>query len=281
MTASLRALLEGVVDYAGLFPPAGLSMAEAVRNYAGYRTGADAWMLGRFILPVSRLAEFEAEAVQHDLGDWRLSVLGEDAAAVGAFNARHKDVVIDAMETKASTIEAIEALRPAIPGSIDVYVEIPIDQDPTTLIEVIARTGCRAKMRTGATSPDGFPPAQDVARFMARCLALKVPFKATAGLHHPLRSVHPVTYEKDAPTACMHGFLNVFLAAALMASGTWEAAAAEMLEDKHLYFNEECAGWRDHSVSAKDIRQARRYAVSFGSCSFAEPLADLQSLKLL
>ena len=46
MNASLRALLTGVVDYAGLFPPARLPLDEAIRNYARYRQGSDAWMLG-------------------------------------------------------------------------------------------------------------------------------------------------------------------------------------------------------------------------------------------
>ena len=58
MNASLRALLSGVVDYAGLFPPAGLPLDQAIRNYARYRQGSDAWMLGRFVIPAARLAEF-------------------------------------------------------------------------------------------------------------------------------------------------------------------------------------------------------------------------------
>ena len=58
MATPLRSLLTGLVDYAGLFPPAELAMAQAVEKYASYRKGAHTWMLGRFVLPVPRLEEF-------------------------------------------------------------------------------------------------------------------------------------------------------------------------------------------------------------------------------
>ncbi len=57
MTASLQALLTGVIDYAGMFPPAGLDLEPALRNYAAHRQSAESWMLARFICPVTRLPE--------------------------------------------------------------------------------------------------------------------------------------------------------------------------------------------------------------------------------
>lgn len=57
---SARALLRAVVDYAGLFPPASATMGDAVAHDASERAGADQWMLGRFVLPAARLAEFTA-----------------------------------------------------------------------------------------------------------------------------------------------------------------------------------------------------------------------------
>ena len=58
---SSRPLLRwGLIDYAGLFPPAALAMDDAVGRYARPTgAGRDAWMLGRFIVPASRLGEFE------------------------------------------------------------------------------------------------------------------------------------------------------------------------------------------------------------------------------
>ena len=59
-SAALRTLVAGVVDYAGLFPPAGLDMPAAVRHYAECRVGDDAWMLGRFVVQAARLDEWES-----------------------------------------------------------------------------------------------------------------------------------------------------------------------------------------------------------------------------
>src|SRR6266404_648676 len=56
--ATLRAFLSGVLDYAALFPPAQLDMRSAVFNYSEYRRGLAHDLLGRFVLPSSRLAEF-------------------------------------------------------------------------------------------------------------------------------------------------------------------------------------------------------------------------------
>ena len=85
--SAIRLLLRNSIDYAGLFPPAGLDMGAAVENYPRYRAGRSAWALGRFILPASRLAQFEAAAAGHSSGTpagqpWLLSVLaGPDPAA--------------------------------------------------------------------------------------------------------------------------------------------------------------------------------------------------------
>ena len=55
-------LLDHVVDYAGLFPPASRSLEEAAWQYGEHRRGANAWMLGRFVLPASRLDELSGYA---------------------------------------------------------------------------------------------------------------------------------------------------------------------------------------------------------------------------
>ncbi|QUV80022.1 hypothetical protein [Chloracidobacterium thermophilum] len=59
-TASLQALLSRLIDYAGLFPPAALDLANAVENYRRFRTSADAWMLGAFVLPAGQVSAFQS-----------------------------------------------------------------------------------------------------------------------------------------------------------------------------------------------------------------------------
>ena len=52
---AVTAALAGLVDYAGLFPPAGLPLDVVVDQYGRYRAGRHAWMLGRLVVPADRL----------------------------------------------------------------------------------------------------------------------------------------------------------------------------------------------------------------------------------
>jgi hypothetical protein len=242
MTKSLRALLEGLIDYAGLFPPAALSMQDAVRNYARYRDGEYAWALGKFIVPQERAKEVPRE--------FPLSILGLD-------------------EVKATSAEEIAALPKGT------YVEIA----DLALLDAIAEHGLRSKIRTGGITAGAFPAISSIAEFLRACKAKGVAFKATAGLHHPLRCVKPLTYEPNAATGTMHGFLNVFLAAALLDDA--EDVLAES-DARAFAFDDEGVTWRDRRVTPEEIVAMRRtFATSFGSCSFEEPISDLRELNLL
>jgi len=239
LARSLEKLLGHLIDYAGTFPPAALSMEEALENYEQYRKGEHAWMLGRFIVP-------EGHAVPPDLP---VSVIGID-------------------EVKASR------RRPGgRPGGVPPpYVEIT----DLTLIKDLAREGLRAKIRTGGLTPDAFPSSKAIADFLRECAQHGVAFKATAGLHHPIRCVRPLTYEPDAPRGTMHGFINLFMAAAILPHAE---AILEEADPKAFAFDDDTASWRGHAVLTDDLARVREeFAISFGSCSFEEPVKDLQEL---
>jgi hypothetical protein len=285
---STRALLEGVIDYAGLFPPAELGLAEAVANYGRYLSGAEGWLLGRFIVPASRLTEFETVLLSAPPSA-KISasvVAGSDlmgaVSAALAFNAHSPYAAIESMELKGDSAEAIRAGANAIPEGFIIYFEIPGDPDPAPLMEAIRSVNCRAKIRTGGLKPQSFPSVEELARFIRRCHEAKLPFKATAGLHHPLRGVHPLTYEPGAPTCTMHGFLNLAIAAAFQSAG---GADIEMLlgdQDPRIAFTATDISWGKHSLTTQQIRQTRqRLFVSFGSCSFEEPVSELRAKGLL
>jgi hypothetical protein len=289
---SLHALLHTIVDYAGLFPPASLSMEAAVANYAAYRSDPHAWMLGRFVVPASRLDEMAdtAQSARKNSHPWRLSALiGEDleggVARIVAFNIAARGAIVDAVEVKGASAVAIQKIASAVPREIKTYVEIPVAEEPRPLIAVIAAHKLRGKIRTGGVVPEAFPPAEHVARFIRECYAASAGFKATAGLHHPLRSLRPLTYEENGPRGVMHGFLNVFLAAVLQYNGLTRGDAlaimsAETLAD--VSFHDDGIAWKDYSVTLGEIATVRRrFAVAFGSCSFREPVDDLIQLGLL
>jgi hypothetical protein len=297
--SALHALLHGSIDYAGLFPPAGLDMARSVENYASYRSGPDAWALGRFVVPAARLPEMEAAAdtllPRAPAPGWRIAALlganqAEELKAIGEFNCRHAAdgagvAAVDVVEAKADSPEAVERLLSLVPSYLQPYVEIPIDHEPAPLADAVARGRGRLKVRTGGVSADVFPSAGDLVRFIRAAHEARVPFKATAGLHHPLRAEYRLTYEPDSACGTMFGFLNLFLAAAFVGAGLDDEAAARLLEERDpaaIRITLDGAEWRGRRLDIESIRRARESGiVSFGSCSFTEPIGDLQSLGLL
>ena len=253
MRASVKALFWQLIDYAGLFPPAGLGLSEVARNYERYRTSAESWILNRLILP---------EALRRDVTigpGWRVSLLVDQGEPEGPLPPE-----IETFESKSSG----EYSRP-------VYLEGPASR----------AGGAFLKLRTGGVLPENIPPSEQVADFLCQAAANRQPFKATAGLHHAIRAVRPLTYAADSPRAMMHGFLNLFAAAAFVWHGAGRATALAILNetDPHAFlFSDGALTWNGRSLSIAQIQSARRdFAHSFGSCSFQEPIADLRELGLL
>ncbi|HEY8459154.1 MAG TPA: hypothetical protein VIM99_02170 [Blastocatellia bacterium] len=298
MNNSLRDLLSALIDYAGLFPPAALDMATATRKYAEYREGEYRWALGRFVVPVARLDEFEkaTEGITPKGGSaadnvWRLTTLGgadlsSDLNRIAEFNQKHADAaVIDAIEINASQPADIERAMKLMPANLAPYFEIPIKDDPIKLAELIksiAETEARAKVRTGGVTADAFPSSSNLARFIKICAEEDIPFKATAGLHHPLRSINRLTYAPDSASTMMHGFLNVFLAAAFAQNGMDVDQLVRLLEEKSpeaFQIDAGCVIWRGEMLVRGQLRNSRNLlAISFGSCSFEEPIEDLKKI---
>ena len=293
---SIRILLSEIIDYAGLFPPSEVSMAEAVLNYATYKNSNYDWMLGRFIVPAARLDEFWETArdfVSRDTkSGWRLSILaGEDIYEAirktddfNALNAPH--ILCDTLEVRATTESKIENTVNALPDYLTAYFEIPNNERLADLVSTLAFLGQRAKIRTGGVTADAFPSPREIIRFVRTCLAANVPFKATAGLHHPLRCFKPLTYAANAPKGTMHGFLNMFLATGFAREGYKSLLLEEILEDEYeegFEFDDKGITWRDnYFLNIPQITRLRQQnIISFGSCSFDEPITDLQTIGLL
>lgn len=291
---SVRSLLSEIVDYAGLFPPSMVSMKEAAANFAAYRNSPQAWLLGRFVLPVARLGELVEAAEEYFTpgSPWRLSVLaGEDIAAtirdIKLFNTEYSGrAVCDSLEVKANTVSKIENTVASLPEDLTAYFEIAMGGNFVDLITTLSIKRQRAKIRTGGTVREDFPPSRDIIRFVRSCMAANVPFKATAGLHHPIRCFRPLTYAADAPKGTMHGFLNVLLMTGFARESFRVALLEELMEeefDEAFAFRDNGVAWRsEHFLTDGHLERLRaKGMISFGSCSFDEPVADLQSLGLL
>jgi hypothetical protein len=272
LPASARALLAGAIDYAGLFPPAGLAMEEAVRHYRRYRGGADAWALGRFVCPAARLEELDALLGPQD-ADWRVAATGgEDASADRAALARCR---------RADVLEARYAVAPAAldGGRVTVYRELdPAAADFAAQSAAAHASGARLKLRAGGVIAAAIPPTERVLAFFEVCRALGAPCKATAGLHHALRGEHALTYAAGAPRATMHGYLNLMLSWATLGQ-LGRGSALDVLERRDA---PACDGnaiaWGPYRWTLDEIAALRRGFAGFGSCSFTEPLAELAAL---
>lgn len=295
---SAHAAFECLIDYAGLFPPAALTMSAALEEYAAAREGPHAWMLGRFIVPISRIEEMGdrrrefplsvlvniALPSDADTGRW-VELAGESLASVareraGGSRIEALEVSIPPPRWQRETVDAPlgqlgallerENLR-----DLGTYAELPRNVVPTAAAKR-ARVG--VKLRCGGVDAPAFPSVESVAAFIAAAVEEELRFKATAGLHHPVRHVDPAT------GFTMHGFLNL-LAAATFASrvdrATLDAIVAE--EDPAAFaFEDVSFSWRDLRCDIDDLRAMRRASFAgYGSCSFNEPVDDLTALGII
>ncbi|MEN8007909.1 MAG: hypothetical protein ABFS42_12900 [Candidatus Krumholzibacteriota bacterium] len=314
--AAIRSFMGGLVDYAGLFPPASLDMAAAVAEYAAHLEEKEAWMLGRFIVPAGRLEELGDTCAPHlNQGrEWRFSVLvggrdGVDEAlaaaetqgrAVAAFEARFGGRArVEVLEAPlpvegsgpdtANFLSAyVEAFAAAGLDGRELYLEILPGVDDTRVLEAInalaafekrfSRLG--AKLRCGGVVPEAFPGCERIAAFIDTCRRLGLPLKCTAGLHHPVR------HQAVQPPVMMHGFLNVFGAGILAHAAAVDrevlTACVAETDPEAFTFSAEGFTWREHFVAVADLDRARAgFLAGFGSCSFAEPREDLRTLGIL
>jgi hypothetical protein len=249
---ALKALVENLIDYAGMFPPAGLKLDAALENYGKYRKDDNSWMLRLFVVSAADLEQVP-ESMNGSIS--LLSATDEPRAAV--------------LESTA----VVTAARP-------VYCEVPVKAIGN--LDEVKASGNFAKIRTGGLKAEAIPTPAEVAAFIVGCAERRLPFKATAGLHHPIRAEYALTYEKDAPRAVMHGFLNVLMASAFAWHGETrlEPIVAEM-DAKAFQFGEN-ASWNGKTLSVEQIRDARKnFMHSIGSCSFDEPVQELRALGLI
>lgn len=316
MLSSVQTLMGGLIDYAGLFPPSQLAMNRATENYAKYLRAEHAEFVGRFICPVPKLAELTKHGAivmpgthatsgypEHAdvLEPWQVSgiIIGdleENLETIYKFNEHHDDeanglALVDAIEMRVSSSDEIDEALEIIPEMIDTAFEIPQDVimncDPRGLIAAMSGSQVLAKIRCGGVEPSMFPSSENVAEFMLACKNANVPFKCTAGLHHPIRAEQNLTYEDNPPRGIMHGFINVFFAAAYVRAtkkpdlGTAVGIINEM-DPKAFKFDEQGISHKNTKISNIELGQMREgFATSYGSCSIDEPIADLKAMGLL
>lgn len=305
--------MTNLIDYAGLFPPASLPLESAIRNYAEYQASEDSWMLGRFIIPASRLRELDpygslftpdrplplAVIGSKSQEKWEcLEKLSADLGTILSFCEKHgESVKIDVLEFPMPPILPDKGLLKILgvktsKRGLNTYCEMTLpmngdwerhlEETLDSIAEHNAEHGSVLgfKLRTGGVTADAFPSPSQVASALIGCRDREIPMKFTAGLHHPIRT------HRDEVGTKMHGFVNVFTAGMLSHIHHLSLLETEqILADEnvsHFSFTVEGLAWKDKNITDSDIEKLRSTLLrSYGSCSFDEPREDLRALQIL
>ena len=302
----LKAFMSGLIDYAGLYPPANLPLQEAITQYYHYLRSPDRWMLGHFVIGASRLANLTVILNEHpyllDVEPLSLAVVGqggtteedwlenlrEDAAAIQTFTALHTpqvkvaqfEVKLPELPDAAAVTQLLQNARAVL--NLLTFYEIPLD---ATWQDALQRTvagiaqfgqGAGFKLRTGGLQADAFLIIEQVADILTACHEAHIPLKCTAGLHHAVRH-----FQADVQTHA-HGFLNLFGGGILAQTDHLSPAQMHLIlndeHQDHFQFDERGFHWQVYTVKVEEIAAARQSAlISFGSCSFDEPREDLRA----
>ncbi|MDH6142703.1 MULTISPECIES: hypothetical protein [Kitasatospora] len=276
-------LFAGLCDDAAIFPPGDLPLSEAVPAHRAHRTAWYADLVGPFLCGAGRIGALGAE-----LGDGGLAVglivpdgsAGlEPALRAVAADPRLRiagievpaDRDVPAPEGVRRVRAALERLLPEYAPVAPTAIELPRGDELLLALDELEGGPYRAKFRTGGTAATAFPGELELASFLYGAVYRKVAVKFTAGLHHALRHDDPDT------GFAHHGFLNLLLAthaalggaehpelAALLARRDGDGIAAELTE-----------------LTGDQVAAVRAVFTSFGTCSVAEPLADLAALQLV
>lgn len=307
LVPSLYTFLSGLIDYAGLYPPAQLPLYEAIRNYVQYQRSEDGWMLGHFVIGANRLAELAAILTEHpymlDAQPLSFAVVGQggtttedylaalkaDAAAIHTFTTTHAPQVhVAQVEVKLPLLADAAAVTQLCHDSHAILGR-PVFYEPSlsgnwrdnishAVMGIAAfRPGAGLKLRTGGLTADAFPTAEQISHTLIICRDASVPLKFTAGLHHPIRRYQAEVQGK------MYGFVNLFGAGLLARMEHFgPAQIALVLTDEHAdHFTFDPRGfrWQAYEIETEEIAAARQIAlISFGSCSFDEPREDMRGL---
>ncbi len=254
MVPSLRALLSGVIDYAGTFPPAELSLEQAVKNYAAYKRGEQAWILSHFICPANRLGELEdysallfgdgepfwsSAVTTHGGADLEsfLRALQDDLQEVAAFTRRHgRAAAVAVLEARIppgvvgngeeAVLELVERSAEALAGTsskIMPFYELQVvGQDPERVADALNAfqrfnkrwAGERLQPVAAKIRTGGATPEANPS---VHQVAFFIEACRRLGLRFKATAgLHHPFYHRDVATGgTVHGFINLLVASVL------------------------------------------------------------------
>lgn len=290
------AAFASMIDYAGVFPPASRPMADAVDTFRRLRDSDERWVVGRFLCRASQLEDLAAVAtagMTRGEPPWPVGVVMDMSPGAAASVAHEFQwemapaMEITAAEVRAAAddpgrlLDAVSSIDADVTPFIEIDRDVPLAAQVEAIGAALSNRGVAGglKLRCGGVDADAFPSVADVAGFIWETSLADIPFKATAGLHAPLR-------HRDPELGVMrHGFVNILLASVAAGRGeprsVVEAIVAETEPDAFA-LGPATASWRNIAFPGSAIRRSRMHGLhAFGSCDIDEPLAGLRSLGFL
>jgi len=313
----VRTLMNRIIDYAGLFPPANLDLPTSLQQYTKYMMGDDNWALSHFVIPQKLLENFPFELLSPEY-NYNFSLIPDLFTTSGS-----REVVAESFLKKlrvlVKAIEKFEEVKNVNIAWLEIklnhhlfsfgeellvfivktlsdvsknfnldriFFEIPFqnsnDRMFSSLVAVLS-LDCDypsgIKFRTGGITPELFPSLPSLSHAIKLCVKHGIAMKATAGLHSHIR------YFDEDLEVWRYGYLNIFLA--MMVAAKFQLSIQLILEllsetDISKIDFDGVIRWREFSLTQSDIENLRSsVAISYGSCNYIEPLEHLRELGLL
>jgi hypothetical protein len=268
-----------IVDDAAIFPPGDAPLHEATSAYGARSPEDGAELVGSFVLK-----DTDLPLVRGFGGPLSVVVTGGAGQIAGpaglcaklGLNLAGLEIALRDLDDLAGNarrvVTAVDAARSGgtLAAEVPVYVELPHVGNTASWFaaaDEVAAAEHRLKFRTGGLEAAAFPAAHALARWIDAALDRETPFKCTAGLHNAVRHTGADGFEH-------HGFVNVLVATRMLFDGGAVDDAVVVLEQRD-------GAALVETARELDLAGARRWFTSFGSCSVAEPLADLRELGLI
>jgi hypothetical protein len=297
MTPALRTLLDEVLDYSGVFPPAGLPLGQALQNYAGYRASPRAWLLARFVCSAQQLVELGplCAALPAAMRPVRLAVAGQqdplspesilDVRAIHHFTHAHgQHAKVEALELRVPGEKLCDWTAEAVSEALDVlatdlvkhdFRDVEVFLEPTggpsreeTARSLVAALSLHDEQR-GQPDPErigfklrmGGPDASAFPSIEQAAIVLSDCCEAGIPLKFTAGLHRPLRWRDDALRSEVHGYLNLLAAGVLAhASGLSEMEIRAVLGEREstaFTFGRQGLRWREREVTLEEIETAR------------------------
>jgi hypothetical protein len=272
-----RALFEGLVDDAAVFPPGNAPLEEAVRLHREHKTSGYAAFVGPLLVPASAAQELVSLAAQGD--PLQVSVIGRPGVpGPEVVAAAHALRASGAVEVLGLEMAWTPQWRDAGADAMSLTLEVPRGDAQVEAVGDIAKdssdsVSLQAKFRTGATESWPWPDEQELATFIRTAIDHDLGFKLTGGLHHAVRTTVP----DDSLQPEHHGLLNVITAVRWALNGEDVDELVPLLAE------------RDPAVlvpqvtrmSVADASIVRAFFTAYGCCRVTDPIGELAALNLV